>query len=249
MKNFGFILFPSMRSWAYLQVLHKLQLEPALIVVMQNTKCPELATDIDVRWVTDSFFNPDYRLEHYMSAHKVKTQLTTSESINDTELLQQLNKSGIKRWLFSGGGIIKKHLFEHGHQFLHVHPGWLPYVKGSTCFYYSLLCDQSLAASSFWMTPELDAGEALHVSHFKVNLPKERLSPAFVDQILDPWIRARCLYRTLKPETNPLSEQQGSVQAPSSRPCYVMHPVLRALALRKTINAFDKDKEIGIIEL
>ncbi|WP_233008764.1 hypothetical protein [Rheinheimera faecalis] len=249
MKNFGFILFPGMRSWAYLQVLHKLQLDPALIIVMQNTKRPKLATDIDAEWVTQSFFNPDYHLEHYLSEHKVKVQMINSESINDTELLQQLNKSGIKRWLFSGGGIIKKHLFEHGHKFLHVHPGQLPQVKGSTCFYYSLLCDQSLAASSFWMTPELDAGEALHISHFKVNLPKERLSPGFVDQILDPWIRARCLYNTLKPGIRPTSEQQLPVQAPSSRPCYVMHPVLRALALRKTIGSFDKDKEIGIIEL
>jgi hypothetical protein len=110
------------------------------------------------------------------------------------------------------------------------------------------LCDNTLFATSFWLTPELDAGEPIHINEFKLNLPAERLSPAFVDQVLDPWIRARCLYQTLKrwPQIASISATAGC--APSERACYVMHPLLRALTLRKTARNFNQEQESAVTE-
>jgi len=248
MTDFGFILYPGMRSWAYLQVMIQLNLHPSLIICLHNSKNSQLDTALDKPWVQQHFFDPDFQLKQYLASYQPDVVHLTTESINDPSILAELNRSHLRRWLFSGGGVLKPHLFQDDHQFLHVHPGHLPDVRGSTCFYYSLLCDRTLFASSFWLTPELDAGEPIHISGFKVNLPAERLSPAFVDQVLDPWIRARCLYQTLKQWPTPKALPSTTHRAPSDRACYVMHPLLRALTLRKTARDFNQEQDSAVTE-
>lgn len=248
MTDFGFILYPGMRSWAYLQVLIQLNLHPRLIICLHNSKNSAFDPSLDKPWVQQHFFDPDFQLRHYLASYRPDVVYLTCESINDPSLLTELNRSALQQWLFSGGGVLKPHLFEHGHQFLHIHPGRLPEVRGSTCFYYSLLCDNTLFATSFWLTPELDAGEPIHISDFNVNLPADRLSPAFIDQVLDPWIRARCLYQTLKRWPKIASTTAPASRAPSDRACYVMHPLLRALTLRKTARHFNQEQASAVTE-
>lgn len=248
MFDFGFILYPGMRSWAFLQVLVQLGIQPKLIICLQNTRESKFYSDSEKEWVRLKFFDPDFQLKQYLDNHNVSTVHLTTESINHPDVLIELNRSGLSHWLFSGGGVLELHLFQDNHKFLHIHPGHLPDVRGSTCFYYSLLCDRTLFASSFWLTPELDAGEPLHISSFKINLPAERLSPAFVDQVLDPWIRARCLYSTLSQWKTLPKKSNFNHKTPSDRACYVMHPLLRALTLRKIAHDFNQEHDCAVNE-
>lgn len=254
-SELGFIAMPGARSMAYLQTLSQRNYMPACIVRLQNPYAKKATTFLQSHPHTLPYI--DASLDEYSFCHIYNTPLYTTEftSINDEGLLALLLSTGITTWLFSGGGIIKPALFNAGLRFLHIHPGQLPEVRGSTCFYYSLLHDNSLAATAFFMTAELDAGEPLICQHFTLNMAEPLLSCSFIDYVVDPWIRAQTLNSLLKQWSShdaaalAPAPHQPVISSPSNRACYVMHPLLRALTVHKLSKRFDPNRPIGVHHL
>ncbi|MFC4656924.1 hypothetical protein ACFO3I_18035 [Rheinheimera marina] len=251
-SELGFIAMPGARSLAYLQTLRQRNYKPACVVRLKNPYAENATSFLQSHPLAAQYI--DASLDEYSFCRSTDIPLYDTEftSINDEGLLDLLLSTGIHTWLFSGGGIIKPALFDAGLRFLHIHPGQLPEVRGSTCFYYSLLHDNSLAATAFFMTAELDAGEPLMCRHFAINMAEPLLSCSFIDYVVDPWIRAQTLNSLLLqwssfgaaiPAPTP---PPPLISSPSDRPCYVMHPLLRALTIHKLSKRFDPKRPIGV---
>ena len=90
-------------------------------------------------------------------------------------------------------------------QFLHVHPGYLPDMRGADCLLWSLILTGNPSATSFFMDPGIDTGNIIKANFFpKIRLPKDVLNLEtkmiyrLIYSFIDPWIRAAALRNTIK---------------------------------------------------
>lgn len=242
----GLIYFPSVRADLYLKVLSSLKIRLSTIVVLNNEfKQPEITKSVfesDKRYIEEG-----YSLKSYLSEFDSEVVYTNSNSINDDKAVDSINISKENTWLYTGGGILKKELFNHGNRYLHIHPGELPLYRGSTCFYYSLLDSVSLSASAFYLSPALDEGQPVKICHFSVTLDTTTATSHFLDYVVDPWMRAMTLKAFLEEGSEDI--QIGGSEQAIKRHYYVMHPVLRALAIRKTLNASPEREIKGLVRI
>ena len=198
-RRHGLIWFPSMRGIAYLSVLRECLVLPSVIIVLENelSFVKGLAEEDKINGYSKKYFNINDSIESFAIEFNIPIITTSAHSINDDSVVKELNKTALKYWLFTGGGVLKTKLFESERQFLHIHPGKLPEYRGSTCFYYSLLNNLSLCSSAFFLTPSLDKGTTLVSCDFSLNLTIDDNQQLFMDYILDPWIRAQTLKKVL----------------------------------------------------
>jgi len=246
--DIGFLAMPGARALAYMDVFVELGKFPSCIVKLNNPHISNALTILGE--IPQSYITMENNEESLAKKAGIPLYSLDCSDINDDSVLTLLKETGIKTWIFSGGGIVKPHFFEAGIRFLHVHPGQLPAVRGSTCFYYSLLCDDTLAATAFFLTEEIDAGETIACRHFRVNLPTDVLDSRYMDYVIDPWIRAQTLKDVWQawPDIGELGMMHAAItsRAPSSRACYVIHPLLRAMTIDKVTKRFDPHRPIGI---
>lgn len=232
---------PGARALAYMDVFSALGKFPSCIVKLHN---PHLDKSLNIlKSISQLYISMENDEESVSKKANIPLYSVDSSDINDDSVLALIKETGVKTWIFSGGGIVKPQFFNAGIRFLHIHPGQLPEVRGSTCFYYSLLCDDTLAATAFFLTTEIDAGEPIVCQHFTINLPDDILNATYMDYVIDPWIRAQTLKHVWQAWPNISDIQKTSnmpkSKAPSSRACYVMHPLLRMITINKVTKRFD----------
>ena len=104
-----------------------------------------------------------------------------------------------------------------------MHPGRLPTERGSTTIYYSILNQRKITVTAFFMTPKIDAGENILFSEYPV--PGKGVD---IDRWLDNVARADCLTKALKAINK---VEKIDVNASESEEYYVIHPVLKHVAL------------------
>ena len=118
------------------------------------------------------------------------------ENLKDDTLLNFLNKEPQGALLYTGGGIVPKKLLEITHlKFLHVHPGYLPHIRGADCTLWSNLITGHMSASCFYMIlpcwlPQLQVEEKTKSLDLATLY---RLVYGFID----PWVRAFVLRQVL----------------------------------------------------
>lgn len=153
-------------------------------------------------------------------------------------------------FLFTNGGIVPRDLLARQDlRIFHVHPGLVPELRGSDCFWWSLLEGGRLGVSCFYMAPGIDEGPLLAQAEFGVpnfSYLKEHCSPAFEDALyrafalaLDPHLRAMLFADTLR-RTSPgdLRQLPAQEQSLPTRPAYLwMHPRLRFHVLERLVSA------------
>lgn len=99
-------------------------------------------------------------LDFYNYAEKVQEVCISGYS--DPLLERCLNSIPKTTILFTGGGLVPESLLKSGnHRFIHVHPGYLPFVRGSDGSLWSLLVRGRLGISCFFMTPGIDEGAVI----------------------------------------------------------------------------------------
>ncbi|MEK7395030.1 MAG: hypothetical protein AAB214_20925 [Fibrobacterota bacterium] len=245
-ESLGFIHYPGMRSRAFLCVLREMGIRVSTVIEMR-AEIPNLdgIRQEDAKYgYTTRYFDTAWDLDRHLAAHPGTARIPTdAATINDPAISESLDSTRETTWIFSGGGILKPHLFRSGRNLLHVHPGRLPAFRGSTCFYYSLLDANELASTCFLLEPRLDCGQILHESRFCHNLKIRPDQRFFMDSILDPWMRAQALRGALsKPFPSriedPLPEESGNA-------FFVAHPFLRHLAFKRLNSRFRPDLPEG----
>ena len=107
---------------------------------------------------------------------------------------------------------------------LHCHPGNLPYFKGSTTIYYSILLNKKICVTIFLLNQSIDKGKIVYKKFFEKPKKLEEIENNF-----DNKIRALTLVEYLK------NNKEIRYQNSKSKilPYYIAHPLIRQLVLDK----------------
>ncbi len=121
------------------------------------------------------------------------------------ELFQLLKGFGAQTYLFTGGGLVPKRILELPNtEFVHVHPGFLPYTRGADGILWSTFCRKKPGAACFYMVPQLDEGHLILTEEYDAlqfqkpeNADLQTLY-RLVFSFYDPVVRALCLKQVLE---------------------------------------------------
>ena len=122
---------------------------------------------------------------------------------------------------------------------LHIHPGFLPDIRGADCSLWSNLVYGSPSVSVFFMAPKIDTGDIIFsvwVPKLEINVSKNYATDTLYRSIfsfIDPWIRSyalRLLLLDINDETALRSHRQDDSTGTTY---YFMGTKVREKALKK----------------
>jgi len=147
-----------------------------------------------------------------------------SNNINSKNISKKLKSETIINVIsVYPGEIVKNHSLLKK-KLLHCHPGDLPFFKGSTTIYYSIILKKKLCVTIILINGIIDGGKIIYKKYF--DYPK-RINE--IEKTFDDKIRASTLIKYLK--------SKKKVKYPNSNiatlPYYIAHPVIRQLVLDK----------------
>ncbi len=163
------------------------------------------------------------------------------EGLGDKELQRYLSNEPAGTVLFTGGGIMPATLLDIQQlSFLHIHPGFLPNIRGADCALWSSLLTGYVSATCFYMTPGIDAGGIvkscwLPELSFSVNTQGINTQSIYraVYGFLDPWIRSYVLREVLYSNVS-FGSLESIMQSEDEGVTYhFMHEKVRIEALNK----------------
>lgn len=164
---------------------------------------------------------------------KIKYDIAPNGNINSPEVVSLISSRAEQVFIFSGfgGALLRNNILSIGKKFLHVHGGYLPDYKGSTTNYYSLIDENTIGASSIFLTNEIDGGPVL--IRRKFSAPKDRSE---IDHIYDSEARSKVLIETLNnyAKYGKWNFELGNNKGGET--FYIIHPVLKHLAILGEIN-------------
>lgn len=248
--DIALLAHPSYRTVAYLCALKELGLYPAELVLLSGElpKRDELLVEAERFGYVELFFDVTLAPLEWCQKAGTRIVLLDENEINGDPVCAAVEKCSSENVLFSASGILGRTLLRSGKRFIHVHPGYLPDYRGSTCFYYSLLETGDLASTAFFMNDGLDTGPIIASSRFDMNYDIAPSQPLFLDHVLDPYIRAHTLKKVLARLKTGKALDSYPNPSTSLPACYVMHPMLRILATHETRSQFTLSRPVGIFE-
>ncbi|MFH1386565.1 MAG: formyltransferase family protein [bacterium] len=130
-----------------------------------------------------------------------------ADNINDRNVERSLEAARNDLILFTGGGILKKNILGiRNKRYLHVHPGYLPDIKGADGLLWSTLIRKKPGASAFFMAEKIDTGNIIDRQEFKSpnfkipkgSRPNNKTLYRAIFSYYDPLIRAELLLGLIK---------------------------------------------------
>lgn len=229
------LLCSGIRGLMYLEAFVRNETVPGIVICHGKTP-PDMYSKYPADfWKRhEKYFDIGKDISYYASKLSVEIVRIYDSDINSDELTRALAERPEKYFIFSGGGIIGKDTFGKSREFIHIHPGMLPDYRGSTCYYYSLLKEDRCVATAFFMQSRLDTGDIIMRKEFEVPYIDEA-DWVFFDLIFDPWMRAELLHDVIdsyKRKRSFDSHPQGTEKGDTY---FVIHPVLKHLAIKKRV--------------
>jgi len=176
-----------------------------------------------------------------LSAYSDCVESILVDGLADERLQQYLLEESAGAILYTGGGIVPAQLLDIQHlKFLHIHPGFLPDIRGADCVLWSSLLTGLTSATCFYMSSGIDTGDIISPCwlpslSFDVDVASIDLQSIYrvVYGFIDPWVRAFVLRRIINDHTKynvlasvPQSEMNGTT-------FHFMHERLQAAAFQK----------------
>lgn len=242
LPDIGMIAGDTSRSRAYLQALARNKLVPNFVLVLESGSDTPLpgqlgksqpdsksnqAVEVDECW-SEAHFDSTQPIKVVLNELGIAYETSTSKDINDPSVVDVIRRRSESVFIYSGFGgvLLRKDVLSTGKHFLHVHGGYLPDYKGSTTNYFSLIVENTLGASSIFMSEEIDCGPVLIRRKFPP--PANRQA---IDHIYDSGARAKVLVETLQ---NYLKCGGWEFELPANtggETYYIIHPVLKHIAI------------------
>ena len=177
----------------------------------------------------DGIYTPDLTIPVKKTCEDAGWSFSQSSatSVNDPELCNRLIELSPQVVVYSGygGQLIVPEVLDTAEKFLHIHAGWLPTYRGSTTIYYSWLERNICGVSAIILDKHIDTGAIVARREFPAPPPD-----VDVDLVYDNAIRASLLVDVLRQY-----ETEGHfIDIPKdeeTNPYYVIHPVLKHIAL------------------
>ena len=223
-ENLGMLLQEGNRAKAYLQKLIKNNLLPNFVFLVQDPDNSKQLLNINTVEINTDYYDPGIKEVDTLKNSGISFQIIKAKSCNDDIVIDKLKKRHENFFIFSGYDILKE-ILNAGKRIIHVHPGKLPWYRGSTCLYYSILNEKKWGCTAIIMKPGIDQGDIIITKEFPVP-PKEMDKT----RIYDPHTRSEVLIdvaeqlaKTGTLKTSAQDIDQGNVY-------YVIHPVLEYIA-------------------
>jgi len=140
-----------------------------------------------------------------LSEYSANVEQLLVDDLNDERLHKRLASLPESQVLFTGGGIVPRKLLELPHlKFIHVHPGFLPEVRGADCALWSQLMKGCTSATCFYMAPGIDDGDVIHPAwlpalRFRIDTSSTQPKSLYraIYAFFDPWVRATVLRQAI----------------------------------------------------
>lgn len=208
------------RTLYYLEELIKSKLLPTYVLLLINTQVKLLPGQ--------KSSDCKSKLVKLLGDANIKYDISVNNDINSFDVVSQIEKRKEPVFIFSGFGgvLLRANILATGKKFLHVHGGYLPDFKGSTTNYFSLIHENTIGASSIFLTKDIDCGPVL--LRRKFTAPKQRTD---IDHIHDSEARAKVLIATLQ---NYVSDGKFNFELENNvggETFYIIHPLLKHLAI------------------
>ena len=165
------------------------------------------------------------------------------ESINSSRLIHFIKREVAQKYaLFVSGGILRKEILSAGVKFIHIHPGFVPSVRGSDCMLWSALLYNNIGMSCFFMNEGIDAGDILlrHEYSMPHLLVPDEVKAALdsdyiyriIVELLDPLYRADMLRKLLEKEPDMSMWNAQKQNNYEGKFYYHPHKIIRDKAIR-----------------
>lgn len=220
LNNIAMIAADTTRSKLYLLELIKKEMRPSYVILLLNKNNDLLPGQ--------QYIKNKNELIELLVENNISFDIAPNCNINSHELVSLISIREEEVFIFSGfgGELLREDMLNSGKKFLHIHGGYLPDYKGSTTNYYSLLTENIIAASSMFLSNEIDSGSVL--LRRKFSAPKDRTQ---IDHIYDSEVRSKVLIETLSKyiksgiwDFDLKNNEGGEIY-------YIIHPVLKHLAI------------------
>lgn len=243
MRDVAFLAGAVVRSQAYVQAMVKAGLYPAMCILYGG----EREDFLRVRQKEDGeepFFDTSESLLSTVEENRIPYVIIADKDVNSSVMAEYLREIPQRYIIYSGygGSILKGHLFHIGKQFLHVHAGILPRFRGSTTAYYSLLQEGVIGATAILLSEKIDEGDM--IVEVKHEVPGNRVD---IDYVYEPWIRSQALIDALKQYMAERSLSGKCQGTDGAEIYYIIHPVLKHLAMLKAEKRQEAGDEAGHI--
>lgn len=128
------------------------------------------------------------------------------KNLRDTLLTERLKQLPESTLLYTGGGMVPKQLLDISNiKLIHIHPGFLPRLRGADCTLWSVLMYDTTSASCFFMDDDIDIGNIILASwlpqtSFKISHNKYDSKTLYrsIYSFFDPWVRSFVLRQVIK---------------------------------------------------
>ncbi len=221
--GFAMLAADGPRARAYMQILCAAGCGPAELLLMPGGwSPPDSLGEAECAWAG---FDLTVPVEATAEAFATPVRRLASREVNAPETVSAVAACAQPVVIFCApaGQILGREILAAGKRFLHAHPGRVPDFRGSTTIYYSLLVEQRCSVSAIFLNAEIDRGDVVLIQDH------EPPAAVNVDLLYDPAIRARTLVAAVGKirDDGPVGEPQ-TAQSPAY---YVIHPVLKHIAL------------------
>jgi len=159
-------------------------------------------------------------------------QTVQTSNINDAQVINVLTRCRPKYFLFGGGGILKKPLLNSGKKFIHIHPGRLPFFRGSHCIEWSILLGEKCTATAFLMNDTIDGGDI--ITQMEFDFPK--FENGGISPIYSSHIRSELLIKVIKDYLGNGRFVCKKQDLSAGETYYKMHPAITNLVFNKLIS-------------
>ena len=154
--------------------------------------------------------------------YHIKTNSINSKKIEKFFFKKKINKpliySGYPGEIIKNNFLLKKNL-------IHFHSGDLPFFRGSTTIFYSILMKKKITVTCFKMKKGIDEGEILYKKRFNIPKNKKTLNSSYDDKI-----RAETMIDFLKYGKK---NYKNTVKSKYFDTYYVAHPLIRGMVIHK----------------
>jgi methionyl-tRNA formyltransferase len=222
LNDTGMIGADTSRTIYYIEALKKNNLLPSYVLILLNTSTNLLPG----QKANDN----KAQLIKLLEEDNIQYEISTNNDINSLEVINIVKSRNETVFIYSGfgGALLRDDILGTGKKFLHVHGGYLPDYKGSTTNYYSLINENTIGASSIFLTKDIDCGPVL--CRKKVSPPLLRVD---IDHVHDSKVRAKVLVETLQLYISNGKFIYDLEKNEGGETYYIIHPVLKHIAILK----------------
>jgi len=221
------------RSQAYAQSMANSGIKPEKVVFFGDEagQQPGQTHEKFKSKALENYFVPDFSESLIETARKNgwDYEVVPVTNIKDPAIYNILKERQDKLVIFSGYGsqLVPKNLIGLNIPFLHFHAGWLPDYRGSTTLFYTLINEFRCGVSALFLNEKIDEGKIVAKAHYPAPVGID------ADYAYDSLIRGDLLAKILIEYNETGKFPLDEVQEPGGLSYYVIHPMLKHLALLK----------------